>query len=126
MTDARISRAFPDLPEPLALVALLGETLDMARGMQLSRDDIAAAGADAGQVADLIARTGLLEEIDAAERTTTSTIVELLARVSERDLEEGRDQGLLSPEDFREALSAKRRMSLARDRAVEREDDRQR
>ncbi len=116
MTDARISRAFPDLPEPL----------DMARGMQLSRDDIAAAGADAGQVADLIARTGLLEEIDAAERTTTSTIVELLARVSERDLEEGRDQGLLSPEDFREALSAKRRMSLARDRAVEREDDRQR
>ena len=121
MTDARIARAFPDLPEPLALVALLGETLGFARDIKLTRQEISDAGDDAEKVASLLSEAGLLTEIAAAEQTATATIVELLARISEADLEQGHNKGLLSPEDFREALIAKRTLSLKRTRTPQQE-----
>ena len=123
MSDVRIARAFPDLPENQALVALLGETLGLARGMKLSRQGIDAAGADAEQVKELLSQTGLMDEIDDAEKATTATVVELLAKVSEQDLEQGLNQGLLSSEDCREAFTAKRTMSLQRGRTSERDHD---
>lgn len=119
MTDTRIARAFPDLSEPESLVALLGETLDLARGMKLSRQEIIGAEGKPEQIAELLSQTGLLDEIAAAEQTATATVVELLARISEADLEQGRDKGLLSPEDFREALAAKRTLLLKRARTQE-------
>lgn len=121
MTDTRIARAFPDLPEPLALVALLGETLGLARGMRLSRQEIDEAEGKPEQIAELLSQTGLLTEIAAAEQAATATIVELLAQISETDLEQGRDNGLLLPEDFREALAAKRTLLLKRARTQEQE-----
>ncbi len=126
MTEARIARVYPDLPEPLALVALFGETLGMAREMKVTRLEVDAAKGDAGQVAELVLRTGLEDEIEAAEKTATTTIVELLARVSEGDLRDGRDRGLLSPEDYGEVLTAKRTLSLQQSRAQSDERDRER
>jgi len=43
MTDAQITRAYPDLPDALARVAVLGDTLDMAREMKLRQREIQAA-----------------------------------------------------------------------------------
>lgn len=123
MTEARIAREFPDLSEAQSLVALLGETLGMAREMKFTQQEIDAAGTDAQKVEDLLSSAGLVEEIEYAEKTATATIVEILARVSEKDLETGRDHDLLSPEDYREALTAKRTMELARGRAPEQERD---
>lgn len=123
MSEARIAREFPDLSEAQSLVALLGETFGMAREMKFARSEIDAAGADTQKVEDLLSRTGLVEEIEAAEKTATATIVEILAQVSEQDLKNGRDRDLLSPEDYAQALTAKRTMSLSRGRALEQERD---
>lgn len=125
MTNTRIARVYPDLSEDLARVALLGETLTLARDMKLSRQEIDAKSTDAEQVADLLSRTGLVEEIESAEQTAATTVVELLTLVSEEDLEQGLFQGLLSSEDYQEALTAKRTMSLQRGRKSEREQERE-
>ncbi len=123
MSEARIAHAFPDLTEAQSLVALLGETLSMARDMKLVQSEIGEAGNDTQKVEDIISRTGLVAEIEAAEKTASTTIVEILAQVSEQDLKDGFDMGTLSSEDYREALTAKRTMSLARGRAPEQECD---
>jgi len=123
MTDTRIAHAFPDLSEGQALLALLSETLEMARDMKLTQSGIDAAGTGTERAKDLIASAGLVSEIEAAQKTAHMTVVEILARVSEDDLKLGRDKGLLSPEDFTEALTAKRTMSLARGRSAEQERD---
>lgn len=124
MTDARLAHAFPDLSEGQALLALLSETLELARGIEEAQREIEAAEVSSGQVHGLASIVGLPEELHAAEQTVQGTILELLARVSEHDLQAGRDTGLLSPEDYREALKAKRTLSLGRGRTEERENER--
>lgn len=121
MTDARIVHAFPDLPEHLARVALLGETFRVSCQIKISRQEIDAAEGDAEQVKELIALLGFPEDMAFAEEAATATILELLTLVSEQDLEEGRDQGLLAPEDFEAALKVKRSMALERGRVREAE-----
>lgn len=125
MTNTQIARAFPGLSEGQALVALLGETLEMARDMKLTQNDLEVAGAGTEQAKSLIESAGLSEEIEAAEKTAHATVVEILARVSEDDLKDGLNKGLLTPDDHREALKAKRTLSLARGRSAEREDERE-
>jgi len=123
MTDAQLAHAFPDLTEAQALLALLSETLEMARDMKLTQSDLEAAGVGTEQAKELIASAGLTEEIAAAEKTAHATVVQILSRVSEQDLEEGRDKGLLTTEDYQEALTAKRTMSLSKSRSTERESE---
>ena len=67
----------------------------------------------------------LTDEIAAAEKTAHATIVQILSRVSEQDLQEARNQGLLTPEDHKEALKAKRTLSLSKSRSFERENERE-
>jgi hypothetical protein len=123
MTDARIAREFPNLSEGQALLALLSETLEMARGMKLAQIEMNAIKANAQQVESLITSAGLPDEISAAEKAAHTTIVEILARITEQDLEAGRNKGILSPDDYHEALTAKRTLSLARGRADERDHE---
>ena len=123
MTDARIVREFPDLSKPLALVATLGEALAMASDMKLTHDNINRAGSDNSEAEKLYACTGLREEIIDAEKTISKTIVEILVQVSEKDLADGCDLELLSPEDYREAVKAKRTMELDHGRSHEQEHD---
>ena len=63
----------------------------------------------------------LTEEIAAAEKTAQATIVQILSRVSEQDLQEARNQGLLTPEDHQEALKSKRTLNLKKSRSANRE-----
>ena len=125
MTNAQIARAYSDLPESLARVALLCETLEMGKEMKLSQAKIDAARHDEERLNELLVQTGLPKEIEAAEQTITQTMVALIEKISEQDLEAGRDKGLLSAEDYQEALTAKRTMELARVRPEEPEQERE-
>lgn len=82
MTDC-IAHAFSDLSEGQALLAQLSEILEM------TRQDHKTTKGDA--LDELIASAGLPEEIEAAGKTMQTTIVNILTRVSERDLEQGRE-----------------------------------
>jgi len=123
MTDAQITRAYPDLPEELARVAVLGEVLDMAREMKLRQREIQAAKNKPQELTELISSLGLVADISNAEKTMTSTIVATLAQVSEQDLQAGLDLDLLSSEDHREALTVLRTMKLQRGRSNEQEQE---
>ncbi|OEJ64246.1 hypothetical protein [Magnetovibrio blakemorei] len=123
MTNTRIAHAFPDLSEGQALLALLSETLELARDLEMTQREIKGANAELTQA--IIASAGLADEIEAAEKTAHATIVEILARVSEGDLKAGRDNGLLLPEDYQEALKAMRILSLSRGHSTGREDERE-
>jgi len=123
MTDTRIAHAFPDLSEGQALLALLSETLEMARDLEMTQREIK--GADAQRAKSLIASAGLTEEIEAAGETAKATILSILNRVIEEDLERGRNTGLLTPDDFTGALKAKRTLSLSRGRSSDREEQRE-
>jgi DNA-directed RNA polymerase alpha subunit len=123
MTKAQITHAFPDLSEGQALLALLSETLEMARSMKLAQIEMNAVKANAQQMESLISSAGLPDEISAAEKAAHTTIVEILARITEQDLEAGRNKGILSPDDYQEALTAKRTLSLARGRTDERDHE---
>lgn len=123
MTNTRIAHAFPDLSEGQALLALLSETLELARDLEMTQREIKCA--DAEQAQALIASAGLADEIAAAERTAHATVLEILARVSEDDLKAGRDNGLLLHEDYQDALKAKRSLSLLRGRSGERDHERE-
>ena len=123
MTDTRMARAYPDLSEGQALMALLSETLEIARDLETTHRDLKAAKGDA--LDSLIASAGLPEEIEAAGRAAQATALDILNRVSEEDLESGPNAGLLTPDDFTDALKAKRTMSLARGRSSERENERE-
>ena len=125
MTDTHIAHAFPNLSEGQALLALLSETLEMARDMKLTQSDLEAAGVGTEQAKELITSAGLKEEIAAAEKTAHATVVQILTRVSEQDLQDGRDKGLLTSDDYQEALTAKRTLSLARGRAQAHETERE-
>lgn len=65
----------------------------------------------------------MTEEIEAAGETANATILSILNRVSEEDLERGRNTGLLTPDDFTGAL--KRTLSLSRGRSSDREEERE-
>lgn len=117
MTDARIARSHPGLSETESLVALLTESLELARGIELTRNDLGAAGGDDRRVRELLTAAGMAEEIESAGKTVQATVVDILARLSERDLQAGLDQGLLSPDDHAEALTILRTLSLARGRS---------
>jgi len=123
MTDAQITRAYPDLPDELARVAVLGDTLGMAKDMELTLRDLEAAEGDKAKVDALVKSAGLQSEITDAKATATKTIVAVLAQVSEQDLQAGLDLKLLSPEDHREALTVLRTMKLQRGRSPEQERD---
>ncbi len=126
MTNTRIARAYPGLSEPLARLAFISEALEMTRRMKQSRREIDAAGTDGSQIAELLSQTGLVEEFETAEETVAATVVELLTQVSEEELREGRDSGLLTPEEYDEALTTKRTMSLEHSRSRQQEHDRER
>ncbi len=123
MTDVHIARAYPDLSEGQSLIAVLGEALDMARGIKLIQLDIAAAGDDKKKVEGLLSQTGMQEEIESADKMTAATVIRILEKVSEQDLQNGHKQGLLTEEDYHKALSVKRSMELKRNRAPEQEHD---
>jgi len=123
MTDAQITRAYPDLSEELARVAVLGDTLDMAREMKLRQREIQAAKNKPQELEKLISSLGLVAELADAEKITTSTIVTILAQVTEEDLQAGLDLELISPDDLSEALAALRTMKLQRGRSNEQEQE---
>lgn len=123
MTDSQLAHAYPGLSKEQALLAVLSETLEMARDMKITQSRIKAAGP--GQVKELIASAGFEEELETAEKTAEATMTILLRHMSEQDLQDGRDKGLLTPEDYQEALTAKRTMSLSRGRSSEREEERE-
>jgi len=123
MTDTQITRTHPDLPKELALVAVLSETLDMAKDIELTLRDLEATGDDQGKVEELLKSAGLQSEIEDAQSTATKTIVAILAQVSEQDLQAGLDLDLLSADDHREALQAMRTMALERGRSNEQDRD---
>lgn len=108
MTDVRIARAYPDLPENLARVALLRETLELAQSLEMVTDDVA----------------GGKEDVAEAQQAAPSTIVELIAQISEQDLKAGLEKELISEEDYNETLIAIRKMELSRNRSLERENER--
>lgn len=122
MTDAHIAHAFPDLTESQALLAQLSETLEMARDLEMTRRDIKEASG--ASLRELIASAGLPEEIEGAAKTAQATVVEILSRISEQDLLNGRDKGLLTHDDYTEALKAKRTLILSRGRSSDRDHER--
>ena len=122
MTDTRIAHAFPTLSDDQSLLALLSETLEMTRDLEMTQR--ALKEASGAKLQELIESAGLPEEIEGAEKVARATVIEILSRISEHDLEVGRDKGFLSPDDYREALKAKRTLSLARGRDSERETER--
>lgn len=126
MTDARIARAYPHLPEALGRVALLGETLAMTRDLAVTRREMADAGHDPDKLAAILARHGVVGEIEQAEQAAARSIAVLLAAVSEPDLQDGRDKGLISAEDYREAVIAKRTLDLSLGRSADQERGRDR
>jgi len=123
MTDTHISHAFPDLSEGQALLALLSETLEMARDLEMTQQNLKAANGDA--LESLIVSAGLPEEIEAAGKAAQATVIQILNRVSEQDLQDGYNKGVLTEDDYREALTAMRHLSLSRGRSAEREHDRE-
>jgi len=123
MTEARIAHAHPDLSDDQALLALLGETLEMARDLEITRRGLQEKSG--AELSALVKSAGLPEEIESAAKAAQTTVLEILSRISEQALEAGRDKGFLSPEDYREALKAKRTLSLSRGRATERENGRE-
>jgi|GEM_PF-2981200 len=123
MTDAKLAHAFPDLTDSQALLARLAETLEMARHLEATLQAINVATGAA--LDELIQTAGLPEELEAAGQSMRATIMHDLARISEQDLEQGRNAGLLTPGDYTDALKAKRTLSLSRGRSVEREQDRE-
>ncbi|WP_413207876.1 hypothetical protein [Rhodospirillum sp. A1_3_36] len=126
MTDAQIARAYPHLSEPMARVALLGEALEMTRDLAAARLEFAEAAKSKAVVDEIISRRGTLAEIENAEEVARRYILDVLTKLSEQELEEGREKGLLSSEDQREALKAIRTMSLQRGRTDGRDKDRER
>jgi len=123
MTDTQITRLYPDLPDELARVAVLGDTLGMAKDMELTLRDLEAAGHDKPKFDDLVARVGRPSEVESAQSTATKTIVAILAQGSEQDLQAGLDLKLLSIEDHREALTVLRTMKLQRGHSPDQERD---
>jgi len=123
MTDAQITRAYPDLPDALVRVAVLGDTLDMAKDMEFTLCELEAVGDDKAAVDALLKGAGLQSEITDAKAIATKTIVAILAQVSEQDLQAGLDLDLISSEDHREALTAMRTMKLQRGRSNEQEQE---
>jgi hypothetical protein len=123
MTDTRIAHAFSGLSDDQSLLALLSETLEMTRDLEMTQR--ALKEASGAKLQELIESAGLPEEIEGAAKTAQVTIVEILSRISEQDLQDGRDKGPLTPDDYTEALKAKRTLSLARGRSAEREDERE-
>ncbi len=126
MTDAWITRTYPHLSDSMGRVALLGEILEMARDLSDTRREISEAAQDNEKLEAIFSRRGTVAEIEKAEQVTAQSVVDLLAKLSEKDLQDGRDKGLISPEDYREALKAQRTMALSRSRAEERDQDRER
>lgn len=122
MTDTRIAHAFPTLSEDQALLARLCETLEMAQNLEIAQRDMKKASG--AELQELIESAGLPEEIEGAEKAARAAIIDILSRISEHDLEAGRDKGFLSPDDYREALKAKRTLSLARGRTPEKDRER--
>jgi len=95
----------------------------MARDLEITQrviDD-----ADAERAKALIASAGSPEELAVAKKTARTTVLGLLERVSEDDLQAGLEAGLLLPEDYQDALKAMRAMSLNRGRSTEHEHDRE-
>jgi hypothetical protein len=82
-------------------------------------------GADAEQAQAITASAGLADEIEGADKTAHATVLEILARVSEDELMAGLKAGLLLPEDYQEALKAKRSLNLCRGRSGERDHERE-
>jgi len=123
MTAAQITRAHPDMPHEIALVAVLGETLDMAKNIEITLQDLKTAENDKAQVEELLKSAGLQSEIKDAQAATRKTIVAILDQVSEQDLQAGLDMDLLSIDDHREALIAKRKMELERGQSPETEPE---
>lgn len=122
MTDTRIAHAFPGLSDAPSLPALLSEMQDMTRDLEITQR--ALKEASGAKLQELIESAGLPEEIEGAAKTAQVAIVEILSRIAEQDLQDGRDKGLLTPDDYTEALKVKRTLSLARGRSTEREDER--
>ncbi|GAB6044104.1 hypothetical protein [Endothiovibrio diazotrophicus] len=123
MSEPRIARVIPDLADTGALLNMLSETLTVARGAELGLRDLAEAGEDTTEYAALITRLGLPSEIETAGEAARSTVIDLLHQLSEQDLAKGRDEGLLHPDDYTQALKVKRTLSLARGRGAIRERD---
>lgn len=109
MTDVRIARCYPNLTTELARVAMLSDSLDVMRSMEMATGDVA----------------GTKEEVASAKQATSRTIVELISKISEQDLKVGLEKELISEEDYKDTVVALRRMELARNLPVEREDERE-
>ena len=82
MTDTRIAHAYPNLSEGQALLALLSETLELARDLAMTHQDLKEARG--AKLQELMGREGLTEEIDGAAKTAQETVVEILSRISDR------------------------------------------
>ncbi len=123
MTEPRIARVYPDLADTEALLKMLAETLEVARGVELTLRDLEEAGQDTAEYAALITSAGQPSEIEAAGEAARATVLDLLTHLSEKDLQAGRDRGLLLPDDYTEALKAKRALILALGRSAPRERD---
>ncbi|MBL4692865.1 MAG: hypothetical protein JKY92_05995 [Magnetovibrio sp.] len=109
MTDAQITRKYPDLSAELAQVAVLGVTLNMAKDMELALCNLEAEGGE-----ELVQSLGSPSEIIEAQATASKTIAAILNQVSEQDLQAGLDLDLLSAEDHRAFVKTIRMMALER------------
>lgn len=123
MTDTQLKHDQPNLSDDEAELARLAEAFEMARHLKIVQCSLKEA--DGEELNELIAGVGLPEEIERAAKDTRGTFLDILSRLSEQALEAGRDKGFLSPDDYLEALKAKRTLSLSRDRATERENGRE-
>ena len=123
MTDTQLKHDQPNLTEKQTLLALLSETYEVARHLEMTLADFKVAKGDA--LEEQIASAGKPEEVKAASIVAQANIMKVLTCISEQDLEDGRDAGLLTPEDHTEALISMRALALARGRSTEREDERE-
>ena len=107
MSDARIQRKFPDVPEHLRSIALLAETLAMARELEINATELDTR------------HTELTADIRQAMSTLQDSVSDLVAGLSEAQLADGLASGLFSPEDMEDALRYKRLMEIERGKAVQ-------
>ena len=121
--DTRLARDHPGLTREQSAVALLAETLQLAKEADAAYAELRAAGTPE-ETRRLEAVHGLHTEIEYAQKLAHATLATKLRDLSEQDIIEAHAAGVIATEDYRQALAAKRREGLEQGRGKESERER--
>ena len=116
----QIAREHPNLSPSQALVAQLGEALEMSRGLESNIQEILAVGEDKQQRDKLLATLGTTQEIQAAEKAIKAMAREIVSKVTLQDLAEGKKAMRITASDFEKAMMIRRELEKERNQSQKR------